>query len=119
MDGSRPQLINAFALILTFFFTRLIYGSYMVFWLFYDMYRALTETVNKPVLYSSGGKSWVLEAPLRLPKWIIVMHFLAETTIHVLNFFWFYKMMKLLLRHLKGSKVKKEVVNGNGKSQFF
>jgi hypothetical protein len=131
MEGSRAQLINGFFLVATFFFTRIIYGSYTMCWLFYDMYRAVTETVNEPMVYSTAGKTWQLETPLQLPMWIIVMHFLAETTIHVLNFVWFYKMVNLLWRRIRRPNAKNSPLNGttngaangaaNGKpkSQFF
>jgi hypothetical protein len=115
MDGSRAQLINGFFLIAIFFFTRIIYGSYTMCWLFYDMYRAVTETVNEPMVYSAGGKSWQLETPLQLPMWIIVMHILAETMLHVLNFVWFYKMINLLLRRIRRANAKKFSVNGAAK----
>ena len=74
-----------------------------MYWLFYDMYRAVTETVNEPMIYSTRRDSWQLDMPLQLPTWIIVMHLLAETTIFVLNFVWFNKMVSLLLRRIKGS----------------
>jgi hypothetical protein len=126
MEGSRAQLINGALLVTTFLFVRILYGTYTMFWLFYDMYRALTEIVNEPMAYSSGGKSWQLEVPLQLPMWIIAMHFLAETTIHILNFVWFYKMINLLLRRIRKSEAKKAkegggakgIANGKPKSQF-
>jgi hypothetical protein len=112
MEGSRAQLINGALLVTTFLLVRIFYGTYTMLWLFYDMYRAVTETVNKPMIYSSGGKTWQLEVPLKLPVWIIIMHFLAETAIYVLNFVWFYKMVNLLLRRIRKLDANKTKENG-------
>ncbi|KAG0646331.1 putative TLC domain-containing [Hyphodiscus hymeniophilus] len=109
MEGSRAQLINGIFLVVTFLSVRIIYGSYTMYWLFSDIYRAVTETTYEPMVYSTGGKAWQLKTPLQLPMWIVVMHLLAETTIFVLNYVWFYKMVNLLLRRIARSNAKASV----------
>ncbi|EFX01433.1 duf887 domain containing protein [Grosmannia clavigera kw1407] len=85
MTGSRAQLYNGVALIVTFFGCRLVYGNYMSTWVYSDMWHAMWDG---PGEFAIAGSS-----PDPIPAWLIVVYVASNLTLNSLNIVWFFKMI--------------------------
>ncbi len=76
MTGSTAQLVNGIALIATFGASRLAWGT----WQSVRMYQDIWTAFEAP-----GG--------LPVPPWLAVAYVVSNTTLSVLNFYWFGRMV--------------------------
>ncbi|OZJ02451.1 hypothetical protein BZG36_04399 [Bifiguratus adelaidae] len=74
--GSKAQLINGIILLSAFFGVRVIFGTYMSYWTFVDIFAA---------------KHLV-------PTWLTSIYLAANTVHNILNYYWFYLMIKMLAK---------------------
>ena len=107
MTGSKLQLYNGIALLVTFFGCRIVWGTYQSIMIYSDIYKALT--MPQPELISSlleaqkcegsNNSSMGLDGPGNctageLPMWLVCVYLVGNTALSMLNFFWFAQMVK-------------------------
>lgn len=76
------RAINGAFLLLTFFFVRIVWGFYMVYFVFKDLFSSRVMALNQH------------------PQWISWGIVLANIALNTLNVYWFYKMQNLARRAL-------------------
>lgn len=103
MTGTKLQLYNGIVLIFTFFSARLIWGVGQSAFVWYDMYRALYSSPNTEYMSVTpadeklpGSEDVMLYGKEAgpLPVWLVVIYLASNTTLTMLNFVWFGKMIK-------------------------
>ena len=85
MTGSTAQLVNGVALLTTFATSRLVWGTYQSVRMYMDIWTAFFET--------AGG--------LPVPPWLAVAYVVSNTTLSVLNFYWFGKMVRMVRKRFE------------------
>ena len=91
MTGSTAQLLNGIALITSFGGSRLLWGTYQSV----RMYRDIWAAFKTP-----GG--------LPVPPWLAIAYVVSNTTLSVLNFYWFGKMIQALKKRFDKAEVQDE-----------
>ncbi|KAJ4296515.1 hypothetical protein N0V90_006560 [Kalmusia sp. IMI 367209] len=120
LTGSKLQLYNGIALLVTFFGCRLVWGTYQSILIYSDIYTALTASSLTPVVSmldngkcdgntssASLGVPNVCEAG-ELPMWLVSIYLVGNTALSLLNFYWFSQMVKAVRKRFvakPGSKV--------------
>ena len=107
MTGSKLQLYNGIALLVTFFGCRIVWGTYQSIMIYSDIYKALTipQTQLMDSMFNAekcGGNtnsSMGLDesgscAMGDLPMWLVCVYLVGNTALSMLNFFWFTQMVK-------------------------
>ena len=89
MTGSRAQLINGIALILSFGCSRLLWGTYQSVRMYQDIWAAFKTPGGLPV-----------------PPWLAIAYVLSNTTLSCLNFYWFGKMVHALKKRFDKPKAR-------------
>ena len=84
MTGSTAQLVNAVALVTTFAASRLVWGTYQSVRMYQDMWTAFKTPGGLPV-----------------PPWLAMAYVVSNTTLSVLNFYWFGRMITTLRKRFK------------------
>lgn len=84
MTGSTAQLVNGIALVTTFGASRLVWGTYQSVRMYQDIWAAFETPGGLPV-----------------PPWLAVAYVVSNTTLSVLNFYWFGKMITSLRKRFK------------------
>ncbi|KAK4692860.1 hypothetical protein P7C71_g4427, partial [Lecanoromycetidae sp. Uapishka_2] len=84
LTGSRAQLVNGIMLIATFGCSRLLWGTYQSVRMYQDIWTAF----NTP-----GG--------LPVPPWLATAYVVSNTTLSVLNVYWFGRMITTLRKRFK------------------
>lgn len=109
MSGSRLQLYNGIALLLTFFGCRIVWGTYQSIMIYADIYKGLTQSSTGLEMDSlmddgkcssnlSGGSGY--EVPQNcgvggdLPMWLVCVYLIGNTALSLLNVYWFMQMVK-------------------------
>ncbi len=109
LTGSNYQLVNGIALIATFFGCRLVYGTYQSVRVFTDVFRAVNHqwqpsahayhdpVTGTPKILDVGheprSELMRFAADESLPVWMGVSYLAANIALHVLNVYWFGKMI--------------------------
>jgi len=97
MTGTKAQLYNGIALLVSFAGSRLVWGSYQSYLIYGDVWKAwhtiepYTADCAKFVGQAAG-----LNTPVgckTLPTWLAISYVGANTALSVLNVYWFYKMV--------------------------
>ncbi|ENI08580.1 hypothetical protein COCC4DRAFT_129144 [Bipolaris maydis ATCC 48331] len=106
MTGSKLQLYNGIALLVTFFGCRIVWGTYQSIMIYSDIYKALTmsQTDSMTSLLeaqkcegstnSSTGLDGSANCYGDLPMWLVCVYLVGNTALSMLNFFWFNQMIK-------------------------
>ncbi|KAE9983086.1 hypothetical protein EG328_010323 [Venturia inaequalis] len=98
MTGTKAQLYNGIALLASFAGSRLVWGSYQSYLIYGDVWKAWHTAEPYTALCAKYvGQTAGLETPVgcrTLPAWLAITYVGANTALSVLNFFWFYKMIK-------------------------
>jgi hypothetical protein len=98
--GSKIQMLNGIILIVTFACCRLLWGSYMTFTFFSDVWTALHA--SKPSWteynYAPGERPLVLQH--RAVWWVGATFMLTHLVIMSLSTFWFAKMIATVRKHI-------------------
>ncbi|KAH8816679.1 TLC domain-containing protein [Xylogone sp. PMI_703] len=93
MEGTRMQVMNGVALFISFFLSRIIWGTYLTGWFCRDIWTAFTATNDQiPV-----GEE-------RMPLWLLAMYAFSGTLLQALNFMWFYMIARSVYRKLLRGK---------------
>ncbi|KAF1994613.1 DUF887-domain-containing protein [Amniculicola lignicola CBS 123094] len=123
LTGSKVQLYNGIALLVTFFCCRLVWGTYQSYLIYSDIYTALSATSsNRMVSILDNGKcegngsAVAMGGPSgcslgELPTWLVTIYLTGNTALSVLNFYWFSQMIKAVTRRFrpKEEKVAKDM----------
>ena len=86
LTGSKLQLYNGIALIVTFGGCRLIWGSWASWFMLKDVWRAMQEPGELPV-----------------PRWLAAAYLASTLVLSGLNFWWFGKMIQTVMARFDGS----------------
>ena len=84
MTGSMAQLVNGIALITTFGASRLVWGSYQSLRMYQDIWAAFETPGGLPV-----------------PPWLAMVYVVSNTTLSVLNVYWFGRMVTTLRKRFE------------------
>jgi len=140
MTGSNAQFYNGIVLITSFFFSRLVWGTYRTFHVFSDIWKAMeyqktiegriwldniaTNTTSK--LYSAVGTEPQAEvlrfAKHEVPMWLVITYLGSNIVLMCLKIYWFGKMIETIRKRFEpplGTKEvepKKSIVMGRGLS---
>jgi hypothetical protein len=112
MTGSRAQLYNGVALLLTFFGGRVLWGNYQSINIYLDVWTALhTRTFDsQPVSGNSmfahresipGLDTEDSFGTMTLPTWLVFAYLGSNTVLNFLNVFWFVKMIQALMKRFQ------------------
>lgn len=116
MTGSSFQLYNGVALLVTFFGSRLVWGTYQSVRIYQDIWLILqVHDVG-----SGGRKSWssfgsVLPSRHQsevmrfagkeaIPPWLTLVYLGSNTLLTLLNFYWFWMMIGAVTKRFPASK---------------
>lgn len=106
--GSTLQIINGILLIVTFACCRLIWGSYLAFVFFRDVWTAL----HAPQSHWTEYKYSPYERPLilehRAPWWLAAMFMISNAVVMSLSAFWFTKMIATIRKHIETPRSEKK-----------
>lgn len=107
MTGGKAQLVNGVALLLTFFGSRLVWGTYQSV----KVYQDLALVLRMP---ESGTKGWLHDSEVMrfsdgqvLPLWLAYTYLASNTLLTVLNFYWFWRMIETVTKRFRSSPEKK------------
>lgn len=121
MTGSRAQLYNGIALLVTFFSCRLVWGTYQSIRVYQDVWASLhhqpaAATIHFDALENNtaaaAGKS---AAPIHddimrfagqefVPLWLALTYLGSNIILNTLNFYWFGKMIETVRKRFQPPK---------------
>ncbi|EGO53391.1 hypothetical protein NEUTE1DRAFT_92636 [Neurospora tetrasperma FGSC 2508] len=103
MTGSRAQLYNGIALLVTFFGCRLIWGTWQSIEVYKDMWKAVHSAPTPEYIQSYyNTTSSTIDAenvmlfaakPEPIPVWLALLYVASNLTLNTLNWYWFFKMI--------------------------
>jgi hypothetical protein len=113
LTGSAVQLYNGIALIVMFFSCRLVWGTYLTFHFFGDVWTA-TRADREQQAISHGvvkpGGEMAMQGSL--PIWMAVAFCVGNLGLTGLNFFWFSKMIEAVRKRFRPQE---GGIKGNGR----
>ena len=115
MTGTKPQLYNGIALLITFACCRLVYGTYQSAWVYVDMYRATQSSPDAGYLSAAHGVNSTLTDPNQnimafatnaepIPYWLALIYVASNVTLNSLNWHWFFKMIAAVRKRFEPAK---------------
>lgn len=115
MTGTRAQLYNGCLLLLTFFSSRLVYGTYQSWLVFQDVWAAIDR---RPPSREKLDSSVMMFATDRatIPYWLAVSYLASNLTLNGLNFYWFVMMIKAIRKRFQPTKGPVAAVEGKSSS---
>jgi hypothetical protein len=89
LDGSILQLVNGAFVLLSFFLSRIIWGTWLQMWWYFDIWHVYqVQQVG------------VLPDREHLPTWLLLAHFLSGVVLQILNYMWFCKIVQTMYRRI-------------------
>jgi len=120
MTGSRAQFYNGIALLTVFCLCRLVWGVFQSVHIYQDLWKAAQHHSSSGGTASSGklippdmgphptfDEAYVYE-DRTLPLWLVYSYIGSNTTLVILNFYWFGKMIKAVTKRFKGVKTRQD-----------
>ncbi|MCJ1398353.1 hypothetical protein MMC11_001551 [Xylographa trunciseda] len=105
--GSTFQIINGVLLIVTFACCRLVWGSYLTFVFFRDVWTALHASQSSWTEYKYSRSEEPLILEHRAPWWLAVMFMISNAVVMSLSAFWFTKMITTIRNHIDSPRTEK------------
>lgn len=104
MTGGKAQLVNGVALLVTFFGTRLVWGTYQSVMVYQDLMHVLRmpESVNKSWLH--GSEVMQFSDQQVLPLWLAYTYMASNMLLTVLNFYWFWRMVETVTKRFRSPR---------------
>lgn len=99
MTGSNLQLYNGFALLFTFFASRLVYGPYQSYRVFSDIFALSGKNPSSP----GKGVFTYVTTQTYIPKWLSFAYIASNATLTFLNFYWFFMMVRAVRKRFVAS----------------
>lgn len=124
MTGSKPQLYNGIALLVTFFSCRLVWGTWQSAVVYADMWRGLRGPPSPATLAAAFADPATSADPhanpmafardaAAVPLWLTALYLASNVVLNALNWFWFVKMVAAVRKRFEPPKqAKKEAVEG-------
>lgn len=105
MTGSRIQLCNGIALLVTFFACRIVWGNYQSLRIFWDILTALqTSSIDIPLaknatMFDYGNPDIKVNlsetsVTMTLPIWLVFIYLGSNSILNFLNIYWFGKLIE-------------------------
>lgn len=108
LAGSKLQVVNGIVLMITFACCRLLWGSYMTFTFFGDVWTAIHAEKPSFTLYDYSSSELPLALEHHAPGWVAVAFMFTHTVVMSLSIFWFSKMVATMRKHVKVQGDEKE-----------
>ena len=102
--GSTFQIINGILLIAIFACCRLIWGSYLTFVFFRDVWTALHARKSSWTEYNYSPFEQPLILEHRAAWWLAGMFMVSNAVVMSLSAFWFTKMIATIRQHIETSR---------------
>ncbi|KAK3060818.1 hypothetical protein LTS18_007620 [Coniosporium uncinatum] len=115
LTGSTIQLYNGFALLATFFGSRLVRGTYQSVLIYQDVWQAWNYTAPARTGFGNFSPNAVRLEQYTLPGWLGLMYVGANTVLCGLNFWWFGKMIQAVRKRFT-LEANTEQAKGQGKN---
>lgn len=94
MTGGNAQMINGIALLMTFFGSRLIWGTYQSVKVYQDLAHLLRVPESEAKSWFHGSEVMRYSDKHVLPLWLAYTYLASNTLLTALNFYWFGRMIK-------------------------
>lgn len=115
MTGSKAQLYNGIALLVTFFSCRLVWGTYQSAVVYVDMWNAIQTSPDAGYVAAALSKNATLTDPdlnmmafvteaVPVPKWLVLVYLASNLTLNSLNWVWFLKMIAAVRKRFEPPK---------------
>ncbi|KAH6627968.1 TLC domain-containing protein [Chaetomium tenue] len=115
MTGSKPQLYNGIALLVTFFSCRLVWGTYQSALVYADMWKSLTQVPSPEYLAQAFADPATAADPNANPMYfardagpipvaLTAVYLVSNLTLNSLNWFWFVKMVAAVRKRFEPPK---------------
>ncbi|OJJ36635.1 hypothetical protein ASPWEDRAFT_415442 [Aspergillus wentii DTO 134E9] len=122
MTGGKAQWYNGMALLFTFFFCRLVWGTWQSVLVYMDMWYALKQTwaatassqpgsvgitsqvfqtLNSPVEATAEMSKFSSYTAQGVPTWLVLSYVASNLTLNFLNYYWFSKMVDAVLKRFR------------------
>jgi len=119
MTGSRLQLYNGIALLVSFFSCRVLWGNYQSLRIYSDVLTALqTSNIELPIANNitvfdyqhpdMTSNPTVNSVTMKLPVWLVFLYLGSNTLLNFLNIYWFGKMIQVVRSRFRPSEKKLE-----------
>ncbi|KAF2112434.1 TLC domain-containing protein [Lophiotrema nucula] len=93
MEQTKLYVANGIVLFIVFFFSRIIWGTYLTWWFYKDIWNAYVSAPPKGVE--------------KLPTWLLVGHAASATMLQALNFIWFFLIARIFISRVCYKREKK------------
>lgn len=115
MTGSKPQLYNGIALLVTFFLCRLVWGTYQSAVVYVDMWHSLTRTPSPEYIAAAfadpltasdpdTNPMFFSSDPQPVPLWLTGVYLASNLTLNALNWHWYVKMIAAVRKRFEPPK---------------
>jgi len=105
MTGSRAQLYNGVALLVTFFGCRLVWGPYQSLRLCHDIWIAMQNRgVGGSDVVDAGYGLMRFAGTRKIPYWVVFAYITSNLCLNGLNYYWFTKMVDAVRKRFTPQK---------------
>lgn len=120
LTGSKIQLYNGIALLVTFAGCRLVYGTFQSILVYIDMWKAVHTGPDASYVAAAYGKNGTMTDPDLtmmafvkgtdpIPVWLASIYVASNVVLNTLNWHWFFKMISAVRKRFEPAKKEKEV----------
>ncbi len=107
MTGGKAQLVNGIALLVTFFGSRLVWGTYQSVKVYQDIVHVLHMSEFETKSGSHGSAVLQFSDKQVLPLWLAYTYLASNTLLMILNFYWFWRMIETVTKRFLSPREKK------------
>lgn len=124
LTGSKIQLYNGIALLVTFASCRLIYGSFQSILVYMDMWRAVQAGPDAGYIAAAHTNSTMADPNINMmafakdsepiPIWLASIYVASNVVLNTLNWHWFFKMIAAVRKRFEPAKKEKPMLDSAG-----
>ena len=103
MTGGNAQLINGIALLVTFFGSRLVWGTYQSLKVYRDLVHVIRMPASETQGWPHGSVLMGFSGKQVLPVWLAYTYLVNNTLLMVLNFYWFSRMIETVTSRFRST----------------
>jgi hypothetical protein len=115
MTGSKPQLYNGIALLVTFFLCRLVWGTWQSAVVYVDMWHSIHRAPSEAYLTAAFADPSTAYNPDTnpmffardadvAPLWLTGVYLASNLVLNALNWYWFVKMVRAVRKRFEPPK---------------
>lgn len=115
MTGSKPQLYNGIALLVTFFCCRLVWGTWQSAVVYVDMWHAIHRGPSAEYIAAAFSDPATASHPDTnlmffargagpVPVWLAGVYVASNLVLNTLNWYWFFKMINAVKKRFEPPK---------------